>query len=130
MSTINPPVVFDSLQYGFSQGVIVPAGKRILLSGQVGIGADERLLSTTLAGQTDAAFANIARLLEHVGGSLANVVFLRIYIKASEQHEQDRISAALKAHFPLNPPASSWILVSGLSLPEWLIEIEAEAIVA
>ncbi|MEK1912648.1 MAG: RidA family protein, partial [Pseudomonas chlororaphis] len=25
------------------------------------------------------------------------------------------------------PPASSWIIVSGLSLPEWLIEVEAEA---
>lgn len=25
------------------------------------------------------------------------------------------------------PPPSSWIIVSGLSLPEWLVEIEAEA---
>jgi enamine deaminase RidA (YjgF/YER057c/UK114 family) len=32
--------------------------------------------------------------------------------------------------FPDNPPPSSWIIVSGLSLPEWLIEIEAEAVLA
>lgn len=130
MKTINPPTVFDALKYGFSQGVVVPAGKRILLSGQVGIDAQERLISDTLAGQTDAAFANIAMLLEQVGGSLSDVVFLRIYIKESAQHEQEAISAALKAHFPQDPPATSWILVSGLSLPEWLIEIEAEAVVA
>ncbi|MDN5597989.1 MAG: RidA family protein, partial [Pseudomonas sp.] len=31
--------------------------------------------------------------------------------------------------FPQNPPPSSWIIVSGLSWPQWLIEIEAEAVI-
>ncbi len=37
------------------------------------------------------------------------------------------IAAALLKRFPVNPPPSSWILISGLAKPEWLIEIEAEA---
>ncbi|GAP96669.1 hypothetical protein NIES2104_32120 [Leptolyngbya sp. NIES-2104] len=30
--------------------------------------------------------------------------------------------------FPVNPPATSWVIVSGLSEPEWLVELEAEAV--
>lgn len=37
------------------------------------------------------------------------------------------IAQALRERFKSDPPPSSWIVVSGLSLPEWLIEIEAEA---
>lgn len=38
------------------------------------------------------------------------------------------IVAALREYFPEQPPATSWLLVSGLSEPQWLIEIEAEAL--
>ncbi|SDZ68886.1 hypothetical protein SAMN05216247_1231, partial [Pseudomonas salomonii] len=34
---INPTSVFNSLQYGFSQALEVPPGRRIMLSGQVGV---------------------------------------------------------------------------------------------
>nr|WP_253219447.1 hypothetical protein [Pseudomonas chlororaphis] len=46
---------------------------------------------------------------------------------ASARDQQEQISQVLLQRFPQQPPASSWIVVSGLSLPEWLIEIEAEA---
>jgi len=36
---INPTTVFNSLQYGFSQAMEVPEGRRIMLSGQVGVDA-------------------------------------------------------------------------------------------
>ncbi len=42
--------------------------------------------------------------------------------------EQADIARALKEKFPNMSPASSWVIVSGLSLPEWLIEIEAHAV--
>jgi enamine deaminase RidA (YjgF/YER057c/UK114 family) len=35
----------------------------------------------------------------------------------------------LKEFFPQNPPASTWIGVSTLAVPEFLIEIEATAVV-
>jgi hypothetical protein len=36
-TAINPPPVFNSLQYGFSQALEVRGGSRLLLSGQVGV---------------------------------------------------------------------------------------------
>ena len=103
-STFNPPSVFNSLQYGFSQAVEVRGGRRLLLSGQVGVD-----------------------VLAEAGGELSHVVMLRIYIAEAARDQQEWISQVLLQRFPNDPPASSWIIVSGLSLPEWLIEVEAEA---
>ncbi len=126
---INPTTVFNSLQYGFSQAIEVPEGRRILLSGQVGVDAQERVVGQGIAEQTATALDNIERILAEVGGDLSHVVMLRLYIVESARDQQEPIAQALRLRFPHNPPPSSWIIVSGLSLPEWLIEIEAEAVV-
>ncbi|MCP1464294.1 MULTISPECIES: RidA family protein [unclassified Pseudomonas] len=127
---INPKSVFNSLQYGFSQAIEVPDGRRILLSGQVGVDAQERTVGPGIAEQTDTALDNIEKILAEVEGDLSHVVMLRLYIVESARDRQELIAQALRERFPHNPPPSSWIIVSGLSLPEWLIEIEAEAVIA
>ena len=127
--TINPPTVFNSLQYGFSQAMEVREGRRILLSGQVGVDADERTVGPGIAEQTATALDNIEKVLAAVEGDLSHVIMLRLYIVESARDQQEPIAAALRERFPRNPPPSSWIIVSGLSLPEWLIEIEAEALI-
>lgn len=106
---INPPSLFNSLQYGFSQAVETTGTRQLFLSGQVGVDHTE----VTVA-----------------GGSLSDVVMLRIYIRAgADSHdEQTAIADVLKEKFADDAPASSWVIVSGLSLPEWLIEIEAHAV--
>ncbi len=100
-----------------------------MLSGQVGVDAKERTVDGGMREQTEAALDNIEHVLADVGGTIDQVIMLRIFIRddASSQQEQDAIAAALLKRFPTNPPPSSWILISGLAKPEWLIEIEAEA---
>ena len=127
--TLNPPTVFNSLQYGFSQAMEVRDGRRILLSGQVGVDADERTVGPGIAEQTATALDNIEKVLAAAEGDLSHVIMLRLYIVESARDQQEPIAAALRERFPDNPPPSSWIIVSGLSLPEWLIEIEAEALI-
>ncbi len=78
--------------------------------------------------QTAKALDNIDYLLKQAGGDLSHVVMLRIYIAQAAQDDQGPIAEALRRYFPANPPPSSWIIVTGLSLPEWLIEIEVEAV--
>ena len=126
---INPTTVFNSLQYGFSQALEVPEGRRILLSGQVGVDAQERTVGPGIAEQTATALDNIEKVLAAAEGDLSHVIMLRLYIVESARDQQEPIAAALRERFPNNPPPSSWIIVSGLSLPEWLIEIEAEALI-
>ena len=126
-STFNPPNIFNSLQYGFSQAVEVRGGRRLLLSGQVGVDEHESTVGPGLREQTEQAFDNIERVLAQAGGELSHVVMLRIYIAEAARDQQEWISQVLLQRFPNDPPASSWIIVSGLSLPEWLIEVEPEA---
>ncbi|MGR3965010.1 RidA family protein [Pseudomonas sp. 910_23] len=126
---INPTTVFNSLQYGFSQAMEVPQGRRIMLSGQVGVDAQERTVGPGIAEQTATALDNVEKVLAEVGGDLSHVIMLRLYIVESAREQQEPIAEALRQRFAHNPPPSSWIMVSGLSLPEWLIEVEAEAVV-
>ncbi|BAN50755.1 RidA family protein [Metapseudomonas resinovorans] len=127
--SINPPSVFNTLQYGFSQAVVCEGGRLVHLSGQVGVDAQERLAGPDLASQTRAALENIGLLLAEVGGNLSDVIMLRIYLVDTAKHDQMPIVEALKTFFPHSPPASSWVVVSALSEPEWLIEIEAQAVI-
>lgn len=125
----NPPTVFNSLQYGFSQAIEVRDGRRILLSGQVGVDVNENTVGPGITEQTEKALDNIESILAHANGNLSHVIMLRLYIVESARDQQEPIASALRNRFPNHPPPSSWIIVSGLSLPEWLIEIEAEALI-
>ena len=62
-TVINPDTVFNSVQYGFSQAVVVTGSRRMLLSGQVGIDVHERTVGPGLQEQTEAALDNIERVL-------------------------------------------------------------------
>ena len=126
---LNPVAVADTLRYGFSQAVVVRGGVRVHLSGQVGVDATERLVGPDLESQTRASFDNIATILAELGAELSHVVVLRIYVVESARGDQKFIGQQLRQRFPVDPPATSWLFVSGLSEPEWLIEIEAEAVV-
>lgn len=126
---VNPDTVFNSLQYGFSQGLVVTGQRRMLLSGQVGVDAQERTVGPGMREQAEAALDNVERVLAAAGGVISQVIMLRIYIResASSTEDQEAIAEALRQRFPSDPPPSSWVVVAGLSLPEWLVEIEAEA---
>lgn len=127
---INPSTVFNSLQYGFSQAIETTGSRQLFLSGQVGVNAREETVAGGIYEQTVQSLVNIEHVLHEAGGNLSNVTVLRIYIKdgANSHEEQLDIARALKEKFGDEPPASSWIIVTGLSLPEWLIEIEAQAV--
>jgi 2-iminobutanoate/2-iminopropanoate deaminase len=126
---INPSTVFDSRRYGFSQAVAVEGGDHLFISGQVGVDTDERVVGHDLAAQTEAALDNLAHVLEAAGGTLADVVSLRIYVVASAAGDLTPVGSALRSRFGRErPPASTWLVISALAEPELLIEIEARAV--
>ena len=113
---LNPPGLFDSLQYGFSQGVVSQGGKTLYLSGQVGWDEQQHIVGPgDLRAQTRQAFRNIETALSEAGGKLTDVVSLRIYILEEKLNESRHISEALKSFFPENQaPATTWIGVRAL----------------
>lgn len=127
---LNPPDLFPSLQYGFSQVVTATAGKTIYLSGQVGWNAEQEMVGEgDLRAQARQALRNVETGLKAAGATLADVVSLRIYVVQEElANNGAAISDALKAFFPQeSAPASTWIGVASLADEAFLVEIEAIA---
>lgn len=128
---LNPPDLPDTLVDGHSQAVLVPTeGYRVLISGQPGVNVEGDVAGPELKEQTEAALANVERLLLNLGGSLSQVVMLRIYLAEFVRYDQRTVIEALRRRFPGTPPAASWLIVYGLAEPEWLIAIEAEAVLS
>jgi enamine deaminase RidA (YjgF/YER057c/UK114 family) len=127
---LNPNSLFSSLPHGFSQVVIASGRKMVFISGQTGWDAQKNIVGRdSVLEQARQAFRNLETAMEAAGGTLTDVVTLRIYVVDYQAESGTAVGAALREFFsPENPPASTWIGVSALAVPEFLIEIEATAV--
>ena len=127
---INPKTLFSSLEARLLQIVSASGAKTIYISGQTAWDAHKQLVGgTDLAQQSRQALRNVMTAVEAVGGTLADVVALRIYIVNYRPEQADAIGGALREFFPEERrPTSTWIGVCALASSDFLIEIEAIAV--
>src|SRR5215467_5744351 len=127
---VNPNSLFPSLPHGFSQVVVASGRKMVFISGQTAWDVQKNIVGgDSLLEQARQALRNVEAAIEATGGALKDIVALRIYIVNYQAESARAVSSALKEFFsPENPPASTWIGVSALAVPEFLIEIEATAV--
>lgn len=128
---LNPDTLFPSIAIGFSQGVATQGGKTVYLSGQTAWDTNKQIVGgTDLGEQTRQALRNVRLGVETAGGSLGDVVSLRIYIVNPKPGDTGPVGEALREFFPADkPPASTWIGVSSLAVEDFLIEIEVIAVI-
>jgi 2-iminobutanoate/2-iminopropanoate deaminase len=128
---INPPELFPSEPFGFSQIVVAQGQKTVYLSGQVGCDEQLRMVDLQdLGAQARKALENIETAMRAAGGTRDDVVSLRIYIVGENIKDTAAVTEALTGFFPPGRlPATSWIGVAALARPEFLIEIEAITVV-
>ncbi len=127
---LNPPTLFASLPSGFSQGVVATGGRLLFLSGQTAWDANKQIGGGhDLGAQTRQALRNVRHGVEAAGGTLADVVSLRLYIVNPKPGDMGPGGAALREFFPADqPPASTWLGVTALAVADFMIEIEAIAV--
>jgi len=127
---LNPNSLFSSLPHGFSQVVIATGRKMVFISGQTAWDARKNIVGgESVLEQARQAFRNLETAMEAAGGTLKDIVALRSYVVDYEAESGTAVGTALREFFsPENPPASTWIGVSALAVPEFLIEIEATAV--
>lgn len=128
---INPPTLFPSLPFGFSQVVSSRGGKTIHVSGQTAWDAGMKIVGAgDLAAQTRQALENVRLALAAAGATPADVVRLRAYVVNYKPEMVATLSEQFKQFFPAAaPPASTWIGVQSLAVPDFMIEIEVTAVV-
>lgn len=126
---VNPDTLFPSVAHGFSQIVIASGKKMAFISGQTAWDAQKKIVGgDNLLEQTRQSLRNVNAAMVAAGGTLKDVVALRIYIVNYQPENANAVGTALREFFPQNPPASTWIGVTALARPEFLIEIEATAV--
>ena len=127
---VNPNSLFPSLPHGFSQVVIATGKKMVFVSGQTAWDANKNIVGgDSVLEQARQAFRNLEKAMEAAGGTLKDIVSLRIYVVNYQAECGAAVGTALREFFSSqNPPASTWIGVSALAAPEFLIEIEATAV--
>jgi len=132
MSTVDyprPVGLFHNA--GFSQVAVASGSRTIYTAGQVSI--DEHgapVGGDDLAAQTAQAMRNVGLALAAAGASFANVVKITTYVVDYRPDYRSIIGQARAPFFAgRTPPASTLIGVSALALPEWLVEIEAVAVI-
>lgn len=128
---INPSGLYDSVRYGFSHAARQRGGAVLHLAGQVAWDKDGNLVGAgDLAAQTRQALANIGAVLAAAGASPADILGLRTYVV---NHSPEKLGPVLgeiaRFYGEATPAPNTFIGVSALALPEFLIEIEATAVV-
>lgn len=126
---VNPPALFDSTQFGYSQAVIAAAGSRIAyISGQGGADGTGAL-SPDFAAQVKQAFANLRAALDGVGTKPSEVVKLSIFVVDHDQSKLAVLAEHVMEMFGEALPAQTLIPVPRLALDSMLFEVEALAVV-
>jgi enamine deaminase RidA (YjgF/YER057c/UK114 family) len=127
---IQPPELFPSKRFGFTQVVSSPPGKLVFVSGQVGWDAEMKLAGADLAEQTRQALGNLAIALRAAGASTSDLTMVRTYIVGYKAEYAQQLAPLFDEFLDgATPPASTWIGVQALAAPDLLIEIEAVAVV-
>jgi enamine deaminase RidA (YjgF/YER057c/UK114 family) len=111
---------------GYDRAVRV--GDVVHVSGTLGIGPDGRPPDGAYA-QAVAALVRIQAALEALDASLTDVVRTRMYVVDIERHQFD-VGRAHGEFFADIRPVSTMVGIAGLVGPEFVVEIEVEAIVA
>jgi enamine deaminase RidA (YjgF/YER057c/UK114 family) len=108
----------------------VVAGNTVYLRGQIGQNLDtsESVGIGDVEAQAEQAMANIAQLLREAGSGLADIVKIVVYLVDARYREP--VYGVMGRWLKGVHPVSTGVVVSALARPEWLVEIDATAVIS
>lgn len=115
----------------YTQVVTGRGAKTVYVSGQVAVDAQGSLVGGhDLGAQTEQVMKNLVIALAAAGASFDDVTKITVYVVNYRPEHRAVIAEARGKYVPADrPPASTLIGVTALAAPEYLIEIEAIAVV-
>jgi len=128
---INPDALYASVPMGYSHAVKSDGAVTIHCSGQIAWDKNNTLVGEGDVGQqAQQVLANVKSVLQAAGAQVSDVVSLRTYVVNNNPSLFEPIGKALAEFYgDTMPAANTWIGVQSLALPEFLIEIEATAVI-
>lgn len=111
----------------YSQIVRAEGKSMLFISGQVALDAKGQLVgSGDFSAQAEQVFRNLKAALDSEGASFRDVVKITTYV--TDMTHRDDLQKVRSKYFSSEPPASTLVGVTALANPEFMLEIEAIAI--
>lgn len=117
---------------GYSNGVLVPAGGRLLfIAGQIAWNSEQRIVGPDFVEQFQQALANLLAVVREAGGTPEQVARIVVYVTDKTEYAArtreigQRWRELMGRHFP----TMALVEVKGLLEPEAKVEIEGIAVI-
>jgi 2-iminobutanoate/2-iminopropanoate deaminase len=122
-STVNPASV-AAPDGQFSQAAVVEAGSRLIyISGQVPRALDGSTVGAgDMTAQAEQVFENLRAILGEYGADFDRVVKATIFV--TDIDRAGEVTAVRSRFYGSAAPASTFVAVSALGDPDWMLEIE------
>jgi enamine deaminase RidA (YjgF/YER057c/UK114 family) len=119
----------QNLDNDLCQAVITEGGKIIWLRGQCPQNLDDaiNIASNDPVEQTHKVMQNISQLIKEAGGEMKHLVKISVYI--TDIKNREAVYRTIGEYTKGVHPASTGLVVQALARPEWLVEIEATAVI-
>ena len=111
------------------QAVVTQGGKTVWMRGQCPQNLDDakNIDSHDPAEQTHKVMQNICQLVTEAGGEMAHVVKLVVYI--TDIRHREAVYWTIGEYIKGVHPVCTGLVVQALARPEWLVEIDATAVI-
>ena len=119
----------QNLDNDLCQAVVTEGGKIVWLRGQCPQNLDDgvNITSHDPAEQTHKVMKNICQLIQEAGGEMKHLVKLVVYI--TDVHHREAVYRTIGEYTKGVYPVSTGLVVQALARPEWLVEIDATAVI-
>lgn len=115
---------------GYTHVVEASGGRTIYIAGQISLDAEGQVVAPgDLEGQARQVFTNLRTALAAAGAGFEHVVKMNTYIVDYRPEMRDAYRAARGEFLSEDLPASTLVGVQALAQPDFLIEVEAIAVV-
>ena len=119
----------QNLNNDLCQAVVTEGGKTVWMRGQCPQNLDDgsNIASLDPADQTHKVIKNIKQLIEETGGTMNHLVKIVVYI--TDIKNREAIYQVIGEYTKGVYPVSTGLVVERLARPEWLVEIDATAVI-
>ena len=119
----------QALDNDLCQAVVTHGGKTVWLRGQCPQNLDDavNLDSHDPTAQTHKVMQNIRQLIEEAGGQMEHLVKVVVYI--TDVRHREAVYRTMGQYIQGVHPVSTGLVVQALARPEWLVEIDATAVI-
>ena len=119
----------QKLDNDLCQAVVTTGGRTVWMRGQCPQNLDDarNIDSHDPAEQTHKVMQNIRQLIEEAGGDMSHLVKVVVYI--TDVRHREAVYRTMGEYIKGVYPVSTGLVVQALARPEWLVEIDATAVI-